>query len=317
MNHDIVLDTDPGIDDLFAILMAAGSPAIHLCAVTATCGNVGIDRTTRNALRALALAGRPDVPVYRGAEQPLSGVLQDASHVHGEDGLHGAELPEPLRPPEAESASRFLVQTYDSVRDSYPLLVCIGPLTNLAQALRDEPAIAKRIPRVVAMGGGFGTYVLAGRTRTISSAGNTTPHAEFNMHCDPVAAQEVFSSGVPVTLLPLDTTLRTRITPPRLEVVRAMSPMLAGTLERYSGYALRTWGEATGAMHDPNTLAWVIEPGIYTTRRGRVSIVTQGDREGETTLAEAEDGPHEVAFGVDAERFFALLLQSLRTERAG
>lgn len=284
----IVIDTDPGIDDLFAILMAFGSEVLHLQALLSTCGNVGIEHTTRNLLGIAALAGRPGVPVYRGAEQPLSCELVSASHVHGEDGLGGARLPEPDREV-AGSALEYLLDAYSAPSET--VLVTIGPMTNLARALQAKPSISANIPQVVAMGGGF-------------ARGNVTPHAEFNIWCDAAAADTVLSSGTPVTLIPLDATQRTVVTPDRradIGRVPGIGGLLAQTLREYRG---------SGALHDPNTVAFLESPDLYRLRRGRVSVTTSGEQIGRTVLDEGS-GPHSVAFDVDSERFFRALLHNL------
>lgn len=284
----IVIDTDPGIDDLFAILMAFGSEVLHVQALLSTCGNVGIQHTTRNVLGIAALAGRRDVPVYRGAEQPLTGELVSASHVHGEDGLGGVRLPESDREVSG-SAMEYLLDLYSAPSES--VLMMIGPMTNLAQALRAEPSIAANIPQVVAMGGGF-------------ARGNVTPHAEFNIWCDAAAADIALTSGIPVTLIPLDATRRTVVTPDRLADVGrvpGMGDLLAQTLAEYRG---------SGALHDPNTVALLESPDVYRVRRGRVSVTTSGEQIGRTVLDEGA-GPHAVALDVDSERFFGALLHNL------
>ena len=284
----IIIDTDPGIDDLFAILMAFGSESLEVQALLSTCGNVGIEHTTRNLLGIAALAGRTDVPVYRGAEQPLTRELVSASHVHGEDGLGGARLPETDREVSG-SALEYLVGRYSAPTDT--VLVTIGPMTNLAQALQAEPSIAANIPKVVAMGGGF-------------ARGNVTPHAEFNIWCDAAAADIVLSSGIPVTLIPLDATQRTVVTPDRLADigrVPGIGGLLAQTLGEYRG---------SGALHDPNTVMFLESPDLYRLRRGRVLVTTSGEQIGRTVLDEGT-GPHAVAFDVDPERFFGALRRNL------
>jgi purine nucleosidase len=285
---DILIDTDPGIDDLLAVLMALGSDVLLVKALLSTCGNVGVDRTTRNLLSIAALAGRADIPVYRGAERPLTGDLVSATHVHGEDGLGGVTLPEPEAEP-AGTALERLVREYQDVSET--VLVCLGPMTNLAAALTEQPSIAAHIPHVVAMGGGF-------------SGGNVTMQAEFNVWCDPAAAAAVFSSGIPVTLIPLDATRRTRVTPDWLSTIRALpriGGLLAAAVEQYRG---------SGALHDPNTIAWLENPDLYSTRTGHVTVTIEGEEAGRTHFAHGH-GLHSVAFDVDPAAFFNALTNRL------
>lgn len=285
----IVIDTDPGIDDLFAVLMALGSEQLSVRALLSTCGNVGIEHTTRNLLGIAALANRSDIPVYRGAERPISGELVSAGHVHGEDGIGGAELPQSPVPP-AGDAIAFLTKEYAAVSET--VVVCLGPMTNLAMALQADASLASHIPHVVAMGGGF-------------SRGNVTPHAEFNIWCDPVAAAIVFASGIPVTLIPLDATLRTVVTPDRLQVIRAIpriGGLLAHVFEQYRG---------SGVLHDPNTIAWLEHPELYRAHTGVVSVVEAGEEIGRTVYHHTH-GLHTVAFDVDAPGFFDAMTRNLQ-----
>ena len=285
---NIIVDTDPGIDDLFAILMALGSERLNVKALLSTCGNVGIEHTTRNLLGIAALAGRSDVPVYRGSEQPLRGELVSASHVHGEDGLGGIQLPRPATSV-AGSSLEYLLDVYSSPNDA--ILVNLGPMTNLAQALQAKPAIAKNIPRLVAMGGGF-------------PRGNVTPFSEFNIWCDAAAAAVVLSTDIPVTLIPLDATQRTAVNAERLASIRdvpRLGELLASTMDQYRG---------SGALHDPNTIAFLEAPALYTLRNGRVTVVEDGEQIGRTVLREGGE-PHSVAFDVHTDAFFEALFTNL------
>jgi inosine-uridine nucleoside N-ribohydrolase len=183
----ILLDTDPGIDDALALLLALASPEIQLEAITTVSGNVHVDLTTRNALALLELAGRMDIPVARGCEGPLLVKNVDAADVHGSNGLGGIELPHPKSQPVVQHAVELIIEKVMDAPGEITL-VAIGPLTNIALAFRREPRIAQSVREVVIMGG------------ALRVPGNVTPGAEFNIFCDPHAAHIVFHAGWPIRL---------------------------------------------------------------------------------------------------------------------
>src|SRR5439155_10340756 len=199
----IVIDCDPGHDDAIAILLALASPEVELIGVTTVAGNQTLDKTTRNALVTLEIAGRSEVPVAAGAEAPLRRDLRTAAHVHGETGLDGPELPEPSARPVRAHASDFLAQLIEPG----VVLVPTAPLTNLALMLGRHPDMSDRLERIVWMGGAI-------------AEGNITPAAEFNCFVDPEAAAGVFSSGVPITMVGLDVTHRALFTRTHAERLR-------------------------------------------------------------------------------------------------
>jgi purine nucleosidase len=304
----LIIDTDPGVDDMLAILGALGEPALQVAAVTTVGGNVSLERVTSNALKILTLAGRADIAVHAGAAGPLERGPRDASYVHGEDGLGGVALPEPVAVARTEAAAARLARMESGT------LACLGPLTNVALALRAQPALARRVPRVAVMGGGFGTWTAETPKGPLSSAGNVTPHAEFNFWADPVAAAEVFSSPLPIDLVPLDVTHRTLAGPEwlaRLRAAGAVGRAVAPALESYSAWFRGKWGLDAGPLHDPNVIAAVAHPEWYQWRRGRVSVDTSDEQRGRTAFTPDESGPHRVAFGVEVEAFLGWLLASI------
>ena len=183
----IILDCDPGHDDAIALLLALASPEVELLGVTTVHGNQTLDKTTENALRVLELVGRTDIPVSRGADQPLLRELQVAAHVHGESGLDGPALPEATAKPVDAAAIDFIA---GRIRPG-TVLVAVGPLTNIALYL--EAHGTENVERIVLMGGAI-------------AEGNMTPAAEFNIWADPEAAHRVFHCGRPVTMIGLDVT---------------------------------------------------------------------------------------------------------------
>ena len=199
MSTTIVLDCDPGIDDALAIAFAHGHPAIELAGITTVAGNVGLARTTRNALAVADFVGATTVPVAAGCATPLLRPALDAADVHGETGLGGAVLPEPARGPEGEHAVDFLIRTLGASPGEITL-VATGPLTNIAMAVRKEPRIIERVAEVVLMGGAV-------------AGGNRTAAAESNIVTDPEAAHIVFGERWPVTMVGLELTVQAVATP--------------------------------------------------------------------------------------------------------
>ena len=229
MAQKIIIDCDPGIDDALALAFAHGDPGLEVCGITTVAGNVGLDVTTANALRVRDFIGMGDVPVVPGSTRPLLRPPLQARHVHGETGLGSAKLPEALSGPAPGHAVDFLVDTISAAPGEITL-IAVGPLTNIALALRREPALTSLVRDFVIMGGS------AGR-------GNTTPAAEFNMLADPEAAAIVFGAGWTVTMIGLDVTLQTRVTAAVRDRLRGLG-RLAGDLLLPSLAGYRTIGPA-------------------------------------------------------------------------
>ncbi len=305
----IIIDTDPGQDDAIALLLAAASPELDLLGVTTVAGNVPLKLTTRNARVVMELAGRRDVPICAGADKPLEGVpLVTAEHVHGDTGLNGIELPEPTVPLDARHAVDFIVDTLRQREPGTVTLCPLGPLTNIALALRRAPDVAGRIRRIVLMGGGF------------FEGGNVTPAAEFNLYVDPQAAHEVFTSGVPLTMAPLDVTHEALTTAARIEAIRRLGnrvgEAVAAWMEFFERYDEEKYGQDGGPLHDPCVIAWLLQPALFSSRECNVRIETRSeltrgmsviDWWGVTGLpANAQVLRH-----VDADGFFALLTDRL------
>jgi purine nucleosidase len=194
----IIIDCDPGIDDALALVFAHGDPGLEVCGITTVAGNVGLDKTTANALRVRDFIGMGDVPVVPGSAAPLLRPVLDARDIHGDSGLAGAQLPAARSGPAPGHAVDYLIETISAAPGEITL-VAIGPLTNIALAVRREPALTSMVREFVIMGGS------AGR-------GNATPAAEFNILADPESAAIVFSVGWTVTMIGLDVTLQPRVT---------------------------------------------------------------------------------------------------------
>lgn len=313
----IIIDTDPGVDDLFAILMALGSPEVRVEAITTTPGNVGIETTTRNALRILTYARRHDVPVYRGALGPVARPLRTASDVHGADGLHGMALPEPIVPERPEPAVEYLCRTLLNADPGTYWLACLGPLTNLALALRREPAIASRLAGVVLMGGGFDTYRFETSKGVIGSKGNVTSYAEFNIYADPEAAAEVVRSSLLLYWFPLDVTHQTLVAEAEIEHLRSVpmaGPALAELASAYGAFSRKRWGTLASPIHDANVISYLEAPSRYVLTRGTVKVCTedQSCHRGETQYEESANGLHHVALQFASGPLFPPMLDRLK-----
>jgi purine nucleosidase len=309
MARKIIIDTDPGQDDAVAILLALASPELEIIGITAVAGNVPLPLTEKNARKICELAGRPDIKVFAGASRPLTRALVTAEYVHGKSGLDGPDLPEPTMPLQRQFAPDFIAETIMRAPDGEITLCPLGPLTNIALALIREPRIAPKIREIVLMGGGF------------FEGGNVTPAAEFNIYVDPEAAKTVFASGVPITMMPLDVTHKALTSRVRVERFRAMGTK-AGTataqlLDFFERFDERKYGTDGGPLHDPNVIAFLLKPELYSGRQCNVEIETGSALTlGMTVIdwwgASGRKPNALVARDVDADGFFELL-----TERIG
>lgn len=267
----VILDTDPGVDDALALLYLRARPDLKLLAITTVFGNADVETTTRNALWLRARLGLT-APVHRGAEAPLSRPRGPSPvHVHGENGLGDIELSgAPLPPPDAGAAHARIVELVRAHPGALTL-VAIGPLTNLALALRAAPDIAGLVAGVTIMGGAF-------------AHGNVTPHAEANLHNDPEAAAEVLAAPWPVTLVPLDATRPCVLS---TADARAAGDFVEAMTRGYAAAYARHEGLDGCVLHDVAALVSLTEPELFTSRTAPVSVVTQGERSGQTRWAEA------------------------------
>ena len=268
MTRRVIFDTDPGQDDAIALLLALASPEdMTVEAIVAVGGNVPLSLTAKNARKICELAGRPDIPVYAGCAGPMAArPLVTAEHVHGATGLNGQDLPEPTMPLQSAHGVDFLI---DILRHEAPgeITLCVlGPLTNVAMALKKAPDIAPRIREIVLMGGAY------------FEVGNITPTAEFNIYVDPGAAAIVLASGVPIVMLPLDVTHKVLTTPARLDAIRAVPTKSAAAAAAMLGFSekfdLEKYGTDGAPLHDPCVTAYLIKPGLFQGRQINVEIET-------------------------------------------
>jgi inosine-uridine nucleoside N-ribohydrolase len=321
----IILDTDPGVDDAMAFFLALRSPELKVEAVTPVSGNVPLSLTLPNALRLLEIAGRTDIPVAAGASTPLVRRLVTAKYAHGNNGLGGVDFPEPKTQPVSETAVE-LIRRIVRKNPGEITIVAVGPLTNIATLLKSDPSIATLIKAIAIMGGSL-------------TAGNVTPAAEFNFYVDPEAARIVFDAGIPLTMVGLNVTEKVLLNAEHVRqleaaknpVSQAAAKIMRATLERAHKGSEPTYV----AMHDPLTVAHLIDPTILTVK----DYYTQIEITGEFTSGESvsyansptrDSAPMDigvdrvpeitepafkpnskVAVEVDSDKFFKLLIPRL------
>lgn len=305
----IIIDTDPGQDDAVAILLAFASPEdVEVIGITVVAGNVPLPLTQRNARIICELAGRRDVKVFAGEAAPLSRPLVTAEHVHGKTGLDGPQLPEPTMPLAGEDAVGFIIDTLRSEPAGTVTLCPLGPLTNIATAFRRAPDIVERVQEIVLMGGAY------------FEVGNITPAAEFNIYVDPEAADEVFTSGAKIVVLPLDVTHKAMTNKRRVDAFHALGTEVGGMVAAWTNFFERfdkeKYGGEGAPLHDPCVIAWLIRPELFSGRFINVMIETKGEFTTGMTVADwwgvSRRAPNALFLGdVDAEGFFELLTERL------
>jgi purine nucleosidase len=262
MPRPIIIDTDPGIDDAVAILLALASPELEVLGLVAVAGNLPLAATVRNALSILELAGRPEIAVHAGCPRPISRTSIAAEYAHGAGGLGDLVLPPPAIAQRPEHGVFYLIDTLRRAEPRSVTVCALGPLTNIAVALVAAPEIAAGIAELVVMGGAS------------HGEGNMTPAAEFNIYADPHAAAVVFDSGLPITMVPLDVTRGVRSTPERIAPIRALGTRCCAAVAELLG-PRRAHGQPPMAMHDPCVIAYLLAPELFQGREANVAIETQ------------------------------------------
>ena len=302
----ILIDCDPGHDDMMAIMLASSSPELELLGVTTVAGNQTGEKTYLNALKTLTLIGETGIPVARGADKPLFRELTVAPEIHGVSGLDGADLPEPGFKGVEQHAVDFLIRTI--MESGTPLiLVPTGPLTNIALAMLKDPRITTKLERIVLMGGAV-------------FDSNITPAAEFNIYVDPEAAKVVFGSGVPITMVGLDVTNKAlfgfddieRLAKLNGKVSRVVAPLL----EFFAQANRDIFGFDGAPLHDALAVAHLIEPEVIKTRKLNVEIETDGALTRGRTVADVygitgKSANTDVALEVDNDLFKDLLVRTI------
>ena len=302
MPTPVIIDCDPGHDDVFAIWLAAASPEIDLRAITSVAGNGRIEHTTLNARIACTVAGIHGVPIARGAAEPIAQPLEPAEWIHGANALGGPDLPEPTVPLDARDAIELIRDVL--TESSEPVVViATGPLTNIAHLVQRHPELLPKIDRVVWMGGSTGR-------------GNVSAYAEFNAWTDPESIQVVLETGLPFTMVGLNISHQALITQDVRARIRANGNR-TGTfgyelLELFcSGYNAFE-GMPDGPLHDPITVAMVIDPAVASTVETRIDVELQGTETRGATCVDLLDifkRPKNatVAIDLDVDRFWSLV----------
>ena len=309
MPRRIIIDTDPGIDDAVAILLALATPEeLEVLGIVAVAGNLPLVQTERNARRVCELAGRAAVPVYAGCERPILRPLATAEHIHRETARDRLLLPEPTIALQAQHGVDFFVETLRAAEAGTITVCALGPLTNIAMALVKAPEITGRIGELVVMGG------------ACFKLGNVTPTAEFNIHVDPHAAAAVFESGIPITMLPLDVTHQLLTTGPRLAALRALGnrcgQAVAALLASFERNRRAKFGTRATALHDPSVIAYLLSPTLFQGREVNVAVETQSSLTMGMTVVDwwgvtGRKPNVRMMNTVDADGFFDLLTEKL------
>lgn len=309
MARKIIIDCDPGQDDAVALFLAMASPEeLDVIGITTVAGNVPLERTQHNARQMCDIAGRSDVPVYAGCSEPMARPLRTAEMIHGETGINGIEVFEPKTPLQSEHAVDFIVRTLLDAEDASVTLVPVGPLTNIGTAIDKEPAILPKIEQIVLMGG------------AMREGGNRTPSAEFNILVDPDAADIVFRCGQPITQMGLDVSHQVLSTKDRVDRIKALgnpvAAATAGMLSFFDRFDTEKYASKGAPLHDPCTVAWLLEPDLFKGKDCNVSIETKSELTlGHTAVDfwHVTDRPINVhwIYEVDADGFYDLLTERL------
>ncbi|BFI42228.1 uridine nucleosidase [Marchantia polymorpha subsp. ruderalis] len=273
----IIIDTDPGIDDAMAILLAFESPELDIIGITTTFGNVRTTMASNNALHLCELGGRDDIPVSQGLETSLRGQLKNriADFVHGQDGLGNTHPPAPKRSAIAQSAPDFFRQK----SKEYPgevTIVALGPLSNVAKAVEDDPDFAKNIGQIIVLGGNFMVN------------GNVNPAAEANIYGDPEAADIVFTCGADIIIIGINVTHQVFFTGKEMEEVRdskgKYGKYLYDVSKFYFAYHQNAYDIDAIYLHDPTTMIAAIDPSLFTYAKGVVRVQRDGICKGLTVF---------------------------------
>jgi purine nucleosidase len=305
----IIIDCDPGQDDAVALFLAMASPdELEILGITAVAGNVPLELTQRNVRLMCDIAGHGDIPVFAGCDRPMVRDLLTAEKVHGKTGIDGVEIVEPQTPLHEQHAVDYIVETLRAAEDESVTLVPTGPLTNIGTVIDRAPDVLAKIRQLVIMGG------------AMREGGNYSPSAEFNILVDPHAAAIVFGCGRPITSMGLDVTHQVLSTRARVERIRALgnpvAEATAGMLGFFERHDSKKYGVEGAPLHDPCTIAWLLDPQLFEGKFCNLSVETQSELTmGHTAIDfwHVTDRPHNVnwIYSVDADGFYDLLTDRL------
>lgn len=308
--ENIIIDTDPGQDDAVAILVALASPnELNLLGITVVAGNVPLSLGVRNARIISELASKEKTQIYSGCPKPMKRELVTAEHVHGRTGLDGITLPEPVMPIMEMHAVDFLIESIENNPPDTITICALGPLTNVAEALLKAPSITSKIKQIILMGGAY------------FAGGNITPSAEFNIFVDPEAAKIVFSSGIKLTVLPLDVTHKALTSAERVTTFRKIGPPIGPAVASWMNFFERfdkeKYGSVGAPLHDPCVIAYLLQPDMFTGRYINVEIETESELTRGMTVADwwkvTNRKPNALFIGdINADQYYDLLTERLR-----
>ncbi len=302
----IILDCDPGHDDAVAIMLAGNSPQIELLGITVVAGNQTLDNTQRNALNVVQALGL-DVPVYAGCGQPMIREKITAGDIHGATGLDGPVFEPLTRSLEPEHAVHYIIRTLMESEEPITMVVT-GPMTNLGMAMRLEPAIVDKIERIVLMGGAY-------------TNGNVTPAAEFNIIADADAAYVCFTCGRPITMVGLDVTRKVLCYPEIVErmgkVGNKASKLFVDLMKHFCKSQKEVFGWEGGPLHDPVTIASLLDPTVLKTKPMNVEIDIRSTQSYGRTNCDyfgylKKEPTADVGIDIDVEKFWNIIEEGLR-----
>jgi inosine-uridine nucleoside N-ribohydrolase len=303
----IILDCDPGHDDMMAIILACASDELDLLGITTVAGNQTGDKTFTNAMKVLSLIGENQIPVIQGFDKPMLRDLTIAPNIHGNSGLDGAELPDSTIIPSDGHAVDFIIETIEKTAGK-TYIIATGPLTNIAVTLIKAPEIKKKIERIIIMGGAL-------------FDSNITPAAEFNIYVDPEAAKYVIDSGLQMTLVTLDVSNKALFTWKDIEELKSWNgrvSFIIGSLLQFFGQTCKDVFDLEGApLHDPITVSYAIDPEILETRHLNVDIETISELTRGRTVVDVygvtgKQPNADVSFKLDNEKFKALIFDAIK-----
>lgn len=307
MKKKVLIDCDPGHDDMVAIMLACYSEDIEVLGITTVAGNQTGEKTFLNAHKVLKMINREDIKIARGYDLPLFRKLVTAPEIHGISGLDGAALPEIDIKTKPEHAVDFIISTLMCSQEKV-WLIPTGPLTNIAFSLLKEPLIKERIEKIVLMGGA-------------AFDSNITPSAEFNIFVDPEAAKIVFESGLPITMVGLDVTNKALFTFEDIDLLDSfkgkVSSVVAPLLKFFASTNLEIFNFPGAPLHDALAVAYVIDPTVLTTKYWNVKIETKGEFTNGRTVVDVYnitgDKPNtEVAMEVDLLKFKKMIFNMIK-----
>lgn len=302
----IILDCDPGHDDAVAVILAAKNPNLELLGITVVAGNQTLENTQRNALRLVQHLDL-NIPVYAGCGQPMVRDKVIAGDIHGKTGLDGPVFEELNREIEADHAVNYIIKTLMNSTEKITM-VTTGPMTNLGMALRMEPKIVDKIQEIVFMGGSYAN-------------GNVTPAAEFNILADAEAAHVCISSGLPITMVGLDVTRKALCYPQIVERMRKVGNKASALFTDLMAFFCKTqkevYGWEGGPLHDPITIAYLIDPTVLTTKAMNVTIDTSSSQSYGRTNCDyfgymKKEPNVNVGIDIDVEKFWDIVEDGLK-----